>query len=280
MRIALIADVHSNIIALEAVLRDIKKHHPDRIISLGDQVNLGPCPRETMDLLKAEGVTCLHGNHERYILSAMDDHPGYRGANFNGLRFNASILTREEITLPHTLDMEGVTFCHAIPGDDRFPVYNPQEAIPKLMEQKFEKPMHIICGHGHNPITLNLPDITVQCIGSTGCMDDGLPGIAPYAIMTADRGKTALEPYYAEYDTKRIKQQFMRSGLASQCPIMAHIACIQMMTNKEVIVAFVNRANEMSKALGETYISQKTWEEADRTYNWPDGMTSLEFWKS
>ena len=52
-----------------------------------------------------------------------------------------------------------------------------------------------------------------------------------------------------------------------------------MMMNKDVILPFVTRASEMSKALGEASISQKTWEEADLTYNWPDGMTSLEFWK-
>ena len=41
--IALIADIHANLLAAEAVLSDIhKKHRPDRIISLGDQVNLGP----------------------------------------------------------------------------------------------------------------------------------------------------------------------------------------------------------------------------------------------
>ena len=46
--IALIADIHANLLAAEAVLSDIhKKHRPDRIISLGDQVNLGPAPRDT-----------------------------------------------------------------------------------------------------------------------------------------------------------------------------------------------------------------------------------------
>ena len=86
MRIALIADIHSNILALEAVMKAVKKHSPDRILSLGDQVNLGPCPRETLSLLRAENVTCLHGNHERYILSAMAGDPGYAGANFASLR--------------------------------------------------------------------------------------------------------------------------------------------------------------------------------------------------
>ena len=56
--IALIADIHANLLAAEAVLSDIhKKHRPDRIISLGDQVNLGPAPRDTLRLLRSENVT-------------------------------------------------------------------------------------------------------------------------------------------------------------------------------------------------------------------------------
>ena len=71
--IALIADIHANLLAAEAVHRRIfiESTEPDRIVSLGDQVNLGPAPRDTLRLLRAEGVTCLHGNHEGYILSAM-----------------------------------------------------------------------------------------------------------------------------------------------------------------------------------------------------------------
>ena len=45
--IALMADIHANLPAAEAVIADIRrKHKPDRIVSLGDQVNLGratPC---------------------------------------------------------------------------------------------------------------------------------------------------------------------------------------------------------------------------------------------
>ena len=91
--IALIADIHANLLAAEAVISDIhKKHKPDRIISLGDQVNLGPAPRDTLRLLRSEGVTCLHGNHEGYILSVMNGEPGYSGANFKYVFFNTRIV--------------------------------------------------------------------------------------------------------------------------------------------------------------------------------------------
>ena len=279
MRIALVADIHSNIAALEAVMKAIKKHNPDKIISLGDQVNLGPCPRETMDLLKAEGVTCLHGNHERYILAAMDNHPGYAGANFNGLRFNASLLTREEITLEKTLEIDGITFCHAMPDDDRFPVFEVDQAIPLLKKRTFNKPTHIICGHGHNPTHLFLPNFTLDSIGSVGCMDDGVPGTAPFAIATIENGCTGIRPFYTSYDTSVLPDLFKKSGMAETCPIMAHISCLQMMTNTDYLVGFVAKAQALSKERGEDVISEATWKDIDHAFPWPDGVGTAEFWR-
>ena len=279
MRIALIADIHSNIAALEAILHAIKKHSVDRIISLGDQVNLGPCPRETMDLLKAENVTCLHGNHERYILSAMDNHPGYAGANFNAVRYNAELLSREEITLPKVLELEGVTFCHAMPEDDRFPVFEVDQAIPLLKKMTFEKPTHIICGHGHNPTHISIPNLTLDSIGSAGCMDDGVPGTAPYAILTIENGHTGLRPYYVGYDTSVLPDLFKKSGLAERCPVMAHITCLQMMNNSDYLVGFVQKAQALSASRGETVISEKTWKDTDAAFSWPDGVDTAAFWK-
>lgn len=279
MRIALIADVHSNIIALESVMKEIKKHAPDMILSLGDQVNLGPCPRETMDLLHAENVVCLHGNHERYILAAMDGHPGYTGANFNGLRFNMKHLTREEITLPMTMEIEGVTFCHAMPQDDRFPVFEVDRAIPLLEQMTFDKPTHIICGHGHNPTHLSLPGFTLDSIGSVGCMDDGVPGTAPYAILTIRNGRTGIRPYYTSYDTSILPALYKKSGMAEFCPIMAHITCLQMMQNSDYLIDFVSRALTLSKERKESVISEKTWKDIDSAFPWPDGVSTAAFWK-
>ena len=279
MRIALIADVHSNVIALEAVMKAIRRHSPDRIISLGDQVNLGPCPRETLSLLKAENVTCLHGNHERYILSAMAGDPAYAGANFSAPRFNAALLTPQEITFPEKIEMGGITFCHAMPGDDRFPVFDPILAFNKLRNMHFDRPTHIICGHGHNPSHIRSGLLTIDSIGSLGCMDDGVPGTAPYAILTLANGHAMLRPYYAAYNTAQIKDTFVSSGMAQYCPIMAHIVCHQMTYNQDVIVPFVERAISLSKSRGESIISERTWSEADASFDWPDGTSTKDYWK-
>lgn len=279
MRIALIADVHSNILALQAVMKAIKKHSPDLVISLGDQVNLGPCPRETLALLKAEGVACLHGNHERYILSAMAGDPGYAGANFASPRYNASLLTPEDITFPQELHLDGVTFCHAMPGDDRFPVFDPALALPKLRGMTFDKPTHIICGHGHNPTHIRSGNLTIDSIGAVGCMDDGVPGTAPYAILTLEHGQAMLRPYYAAYDTHPMKDIFKQSGMADYCPIMAHLICLQMTHNQDFLVGFVEAAQALSRSRGEGVISEHTWKDTDASFAWPGGINTADFWK-
>lgn len=272
MRIALIADIHSNILALEAVMKAVRKHSPDMILSLGDQVNLGPCPRETLSLLRAEKVICLHGNHERYILSAMAGDPGYAGANFASLRWNASLLKPEEITFPKTLELEGAVFTHAMPEDDRFPMYDVSRALPLLRKMRFDKPTHIFCGHGHNPTHIQLGNLTLDSIGSVGCMDDGVPGTAPFAILTIENGHTFLRPYYVAYDIRPMRRLFLDSGMADFCPVMAHLICLQMTLNEDFLVRFVEKALALSEVRGEAVISEKTWQDADAAFDWPDGV--------
>jgi len=280
MKIALIADIHSNLPALESVLRAIRRHSPDRIISLGDQVNLGPSPKETLALLKEAGALCLHGNHERYILSAMAGDCGYDGANFDLVRYQKNLLAPQEITFPESIELSGVTFCHAMPGDDRFPVFDYDLALPRLRKMSFQTPTHIICGHGHNPTHISLPNFTLDSIGSAGCMDDGVPGCAPYAILTIEEDHTFLRPYETHYDVSCMKQLFRQSGMADCEPIMAHINCLQMMTNQCFLVDFVSRALALSSARGEDVISPKTWQDADRAFPWPGGVGTAEFWRT
>lgn len=279
MRIGLLADIHGNLPALEAVLKGIRRHHVDMIISLGDQVNLGPSPKEVLGLLRAENVRCISGNHERYVLSAMAGDPVYQAANFAAPRFNAKLLRREEITFPERIDIDGVIFCHAMPGDDRFPVYDEERALPLLREMTFDHQAHIVCGHGHNPSHISIGNLRIDSIGSVGCMDDGVPGTAPYAILTTGCGGAMLRPYYVQYDVKRLKPLFISSGMAEYCPIMAHIICEQMTTNKDHLVPFVARAQAMSRAKGEQSISAETWQEADASYPWPGGIGTRRYWR-
>ncbi len=70
MRVALISDLHGNLVALRAVLDDIRASNVDRLICLGDVATLGPAPREVLETLAELGCPCILGNHDEFLLDA------------------------------------------------------------------------------------------------------------------------------------------------------------------------------------------------------------------
>ncbi len=69
MRIALLADIHANLHALKAVLKDIAPSGMDSLVSLGDVVGYGANPAECVDLLRKLGCQGVMGNHDFYVSS-------------------------------------------------------------------------------------------------------------------------------------------------------------------------------------------------------------------
>jgi len=70
MRVALISDLHGNMVALQAVLQDIERRPVDRIVCLGDVATLGPAPDRVVETLAELGCLCILGNHDEFLLDA------------------------------------------------------------------------------------------------------------------------------------------------------------------------------------------------------------------
>jgi putative phosphoesterase len=68
MRIALISDLHGNLVALRAVLERLKAEPVDRLICLGDCATLGPDPAPVLDVLAENDCPCILGNHDEFLL--------------------------------------------------------------------------------------------------------------------------------------------------------------------------------------------------------------------
>lgn len=76
MKLGVVADVHGNLAALEAVLADADTVGVERWWALGDLVLFGPRPAETMSLLLSlPGVEFVRGNTDRYVLTGEQPHP-------------------------------------------------------------------------------------------------------------------------------------------------------------------------------------------------------------
>lgn len=68
MRIALLADIHGNLAALEAVMVEVERRQPDYVVINGDLINATPFSGEVIDYVRARDWVVVRGNHEFYYL--------------------------------------------------------------------------------------------------------------------------------------------------------------------------------------------------------------------
>lgn len=89
LRIALISDVHSNLPALEAVLRAADDAGAEAVWSMGDQVGYGAEPDAVVALLRQVGAVCVLGNHDAAVAGMIGTE------EFNGIAAEAVAWTAE-----------------------------------------------------------------------------------------------------------------------------------------------------------------------------------------
>ena len=136
MRWALLADVHGNLEALRAVLRDLEDWPDHRLICAGDIVGYGPDPQPCLELLGEREATCVAGNHEGMVLGRLD----FRRCVYAGIV--AAVWTREHLSrwaLEHLAALPMVArptpeivVCHAAPDDVQHYVTSARAAEPTL----------------------------------------------------------------------------------------------------------------------------------------------------
>jgi predicted phosphodiesterase len=207
MDLAVIADIHGNLPALEAVLADIKRRGVARIVNLGDCV-LGPLwPRETCALLMARGFPTVRGNCDRSVATLAP-------AEMAPLqRYTVGQLEEAQRRwlgdLPATLRLDqGILAVHGCPDDDKRYlledieqgrlVLGTAESIARRLGPT--DALLVLCGHSHKQHMVRLPaGPIVLNPGSVGLSDIGSPH-ARYALVRRDNGAMTVELIALDYD--------------------------------------------------------------------------------
>lgn len=71
-KLAVIADIHANLVALETTLSDIKVQGITDILCLGDVANFGPQPVETLERIREINCPIVMGNNDATLLEPKD----------------------------------------------------------------------------------------------------------------------------------------------------------------------------------------------------------------
>ena len=184
MHIAAFADVHANLTALRAVLRDIDAHGPfDLVVSNGDQIFGGPRPLETWQELERIGAYCLCGNTER-DLGTGEFPPAPAGGRWRDRILEVFDWTMEALpgeiiaraaALPRRLerDIDGgpllvISHANGINLDDFIWADTDPAELDRLIGTP--RPALLVVGHIHAPMDLQVGPTRVLRAGSVGLM--------------------------------------------------------------------------------------------------------------
>jgi len=186
--LAVIADIHGNRWALEAVLQDIDRRGIQQIVNLGDHLT-GPLdPAGTANLLIERGVLSICGNDDRVLFSPAEELSSSQ-------RYTQEQLTPAHLNWLRTLPATTVV------ADELFVCHGDLFDAPYLLEQVEASGVYlrstraieasvadiahpvILCGHSHVPRTVFLPQgKLIVNPGSVGLPAYTMEAPVPYAM--------------------------------------------------------------------------------------------------
>src|SRR5574341_1064509 len=215
MRAAVLADIHGNLPALEAVLREVEAAGVDAIVLPGD-MTVGPLQAETLDLLGSLGdrVVWVRGNCERTVVQVFDGTYTTTGAEHEaGTVWCGQQLTRQwrdrlaALPLTVRLEVDGlgpVLFCHATARDDEEIVLvdSPTEWFAEGFAGVEEAT--VVCGHTHMPFDRLADGRRIVNPGSVG-MPYGPSGAAAYWALLGPDVRLRRTPYDANAAAERMR---------------------------------------------------------------------------
>ena len=208
-RLNLIADVHGNLPALEAVLDELPKA---KTLHLGDVVGYNPYPREVIELLQERRIASVMGNHDNAVLTG--DVSWFNPVAARAILWTREHLSEEELAYLASLPLEIKNEVCAVHGSPRrrleeyvFPDY-PDEVLSGFL--KLAGRRILAMGHTHVPFWRRVGDALVVNPGSVGQPRDG---DARASFASIDLSTLEVEIVRVEYDISRVAREILRAGL-------------------------------------------------------------------
>lgn len=220
MRLAILADIHGNLPAFEAVLDHVSHQHVDQIVIAGDIVVGSPDSAACWQRAQSLGCPIIRGNHERYVFSfgtpAAD--PLWATRQFAPLQWAVEQLNADEraalaalpphLRLPDTPDL--LIVHGSLRSDvDSLHAHTPEEMLPAMFPDLREQ--MVVRAHNHVGATRIWGRHIIVTAGSVGLPLDGIP-TAQYLILERRSNEWHIAHQSVPYDLDAAVTRFHTSG--------------------------------------------------------------------
>jgi putative phosphoesterase len=229
LRLALVADIHGNLAALEAALAEIERASPDRILILGDLVQNGPRPAEVIDAVRAlesGGAYVIAGNTDIAVADGdyaaafpwLDEVPASHRAAAEWAREQ---LSDEQVEYLRRLPAERrlafgddlVLATHGSPGSQTQGL--PADLDPAITVQRVTRTdaSVIACGHTHVAEVREFGQKLIVNPGSCGYAFDGSADACWGLIILEEDEDASARLFRTSYDPNPTAEQVAERGL-------------------------------------------------------------------
>ncbi len=225
-RLAVLADIHGALPALEAVIDDMAGFDIDHVVVAGDTVNWGPSSPEVLERTARERWAIIRGNQEYYLL----DHDTPRApehwrdyvlnpwlqAQLAGAWHRRIAAWPDEVVLRYP-DAPPARVMHGWPGDPWDGIFSRTPDAEILGRFAGIQEETIITAHTHLAFDRYVERWHVLNPGSVGVPLDGAPGVASYMILEGSANGWQANIRRVPFDLAPLLEAFDRMGFVEAC---------------------------------------------------------------
>lgn len=194
MLIGLLADVHGNVLALQAALRSLAQCQVGQIWVAGDSIGYYPYVNEVVDLLRTSKVTAILGNHEAYFLGRLPISQK-RWGDYQLDQVDRTLSQENRAWLAalpgeHHLEIDGfkLSMYHGSPWGVEEYIYPDSQKLAQFAQIEADA---VIMGHTHIPMVHREGRVLLVNPGSCGQPRDYQPGTC-FGILDTRLRKISL----------------------------------------------------------------------------------------
>jgi len=220
-RLAIIADIHGNYPALQAIQQHMAQFNPDHVIVAGDLINSSPFNHEVLTTIFDNRWAVIRGNHEFYFLNHISGAtPNFANTpQYNWLYEDVKDWYNIIAALPDTLtlvypDAPPIRVWHARPHNNRlaFDILTTHQEIDHILTQNQVQEKTYIFGHYHIGFERHTETYHIINPGPAGLPNDGIRK-ANYVIMDSSPDKWEATFHRVDYDFAAVEKAFREQDI-------------------------------------------------------------------
>jgi predicted phosphodiesterase len=227
--VAVITDIHANLLALQSALARIEELGIERVFCGGDLVGYGPHPNEVCGLIAERGIPTIYGNYD-YAIARDEEDCGCAYVTPHDRELGQLSV---DWTLAHT-GQDSKDFLRGLPFDLRFPIGttdvhlvhgSPRKVNEYLFEDKparlyerlaaAERDPVLVFGHTHKPWVHEYGGVLFVNCGSVGKPKDGDPRGA-FAVFRAATDSVDVSIERVDYDAQAVAAEVREAGIPGE----------------------------------------------------------------